>query len=139
MNKSISIAVAFSALLLGTRCASDGGGTQPEPVEPTTVAELCEEPARYLDQAVRLAGVFQGFLVTECSFPEAASRTGQTRRDWLFRTERDCLYVTGGEPAGIEILDSSFVGRRLELTARVERNAAGLIYLHFLAGRLLAE
>ena len=135
----IAALLAPSLLLLGTRCASDGGGTKPEQAKPEAVADLCAEPARYLDQAVTMTGVYNGFRVADCRFPEGARSTAISRSDWLFRTGGDCLYVTGGVPAGIELVDPGSIGRRLKLTARVSRSEAGEIFLRYLEGALLPE
>jgi hypothetical protein len=140
MKKKTSILIAMllvpSSLLLGTRCASEGGGAKPGQTKPETVADLCEAPARYMDQVVRMTGAFNGFRVADCRFPEGASSTALTRSDWLFRTGEDCLYVTGGAPAGIELVDPGSIGRRLELTARVSRREDGRIFLRYLEGVL---
>jgi len=140
MKTPILIAVVLVSIsLLVASCAPGGVGAKPEPAKPQTVADLCKDPSRYVDQNVTLKGVYQGFRAAECRFPDEASGTGVTRSDWLFRTGDDCLYVTGGAPEGIDTLDQGQIGRRLEITARVSRNEAGKFFLKYVEGRLLAD
>lgn len=141
MKKLILITVLLipSSLLLGTRCASEGGGAKPEQAKPETVADLCKEPARHVDQVVTMTGVYNGFRATDCHFPEGARSTAITRSDWLFRTGEDCLYVTGGVPSEVDRVDPGYLGRGLEITARVSRQESGGIFLHYLKGALLPQ
>lgn len=115
------------------------GPAKTKPAEPGDVASLCGEPSRYLGKVVKMTGVFQGFMVTECRFPEAASAKPLTRGDWLFRTGDDCIYVTGGVPTGVDTIDPQYVGRRLELTAEVSRDESGKLYLAFREGEIAGD
>lgn len=122
-------------LFLGTCGVAPSQPTR-EKLGPRTVADICEEPAGYPGQVVTLQGVFQGFSADECRFPASASPT-ITRSDWLIRTGADCLFVTGGIPAGLDPFNPDDLGRRMELEATVERKADGKIYLRYLGGKSL--
>lgn len=116
-----------------------GQPTRPTHEQPASVAEICREPSRYVGQTLVLEGVFQGFRVAECRFPDVARSRGLTRSDWLIRTDEDCLYVTGGAPQAVDLLDPELLGRRLELTARLARDDAGKLYLELVEALVLAE
>ena len=109
------------------------------PGQPNSIAELFEEPSEYVEQVVRFVGLFHGFRVTGCRFPAVASAAGLTRSDWLFRIGEDCVYVTGGAPAGVDPIDPRYTGRRVEIRARVVKSPAGKILLKLIEGRLVGE
>ena len=109
------------------------------PRQPDSIAELFDDLSDYLDQLIRLVGRFQGFRVGNCRFPAAASAAALTRSDWLLQTGGDCVYVTGGAPAGIDRIDPAYTGRRIEIQARVVTSPAGKVLLRFVEGRLVAE
>lgn len=155
MKKLTTIATLLLALLPpATACTPRAADADPAREEPgqaqkasaktkpakvASIADLCKDPALFADREVTVKGLFQGFQVAECRFPEAASPAGRARGDWLFRTGGDCLYVTGGVPEGIDPIDSGLVGRGLVLTARVSRNEAGKLFLTYVEGHLATE
>jgi hypothetical protein len=108
------------------------------PRQPDTIAELFNASSD-LEQLVRLVGRFQGYRIADCHFPVAASAAGVTRSDWLFRTGGDCVYVTGGAPAGVDPIDPAYTGRRVEIRAEVVKSPTGKVVLRLVEGRLLAE
>ena len=159
-NRNVLTALAAALLLWTAGCATEGAGVdaqepalgaglaqaaaetaQTSPSKPATpdIDAICREPDAHAGKALRLQGRFQGFKVAKCAFPEGARTAGLTRGDWLFRTGKDCLYVTGGVPSGVDTIDPSFHGRRLELRAEVARDGDGKIYLKHLESRLLDQ
>ncbi len=106
---------------------------------PRTVAELCGPPPRPADQTVKMTGLFHGFRVEGCAFPDCVAGSSSSRSDWLFRTGGDCVYVTGGAPPGVDPINPSFSGRRIDLHARVTKDTGGKLRLHYIEARLLDD
>lgn len=96
-----------------------------------TVADLCEDPARYVGRIVELEGVFQGWRISGCRLLPSASQT-ITRSDWLIRTGEDCIYVTGGKPDGLDPINTSHIGRWIKLKAKVMQTHDRKVYLEYI-------
>ena len=136
-----TLAVCFGLVL---SCAAEPSPQpQSQPQQPpneastaTTVAEIAADPAGYEGRIVTLQGLFRGWNATGCRLPAAASQT-LTRSDWLIQTGLDCLYVTGGWPAGLAPADPGNVGRGIRLEARVARREDGTVYLEYVGGEPL--
>jgi len=86
-----------------------------------------------------MTGLFHGFRVEGCAFPECVAGSSSTRSDWLFRTGGECVYVTGGAPPGVDPINPSFAGRRIDLRAHVLAEASGKLRLHYIEARLLED
>jgi hypothetical protein len=131
------------ALFLIVACsAANSNGDQAnsssgQPQGPVTVADIARDPARFAGETVTLEGVYQGFNVSACRFPDGARTNGLTRSDWLLRSGEDCLYVTGGAPPGIDPIDPSAVGRTVRLSAIVRQGDGGSLFLQFRDGALI--
>lgn len=130
---------AEPASAAGSHATEPAGSGAPDGADapPLTVSDLCGPPPLPADQSVKLTGLFHGFRVEGCAFPECVAGSSLTRSDWLFRTGGDCVYVTGGAPPGVDLIDPSFAGRPIDLQARVTQDATGKLRLHYIEARLL--
>src|SRR5262245_8242821 len=117
----------------GSQANSDNGQAQ----GPVAIADIARNADRFVGHAVTLEGVYQGFNVSACRFPDGARTTGLTRSDWLLRTGQDCLYVTGGAPPGVDPIDPGAVGRSVRLSAIVREGDGGSLYLQYRDGALI--
>lgn len=105
-------------LILAAGCSQQSVPVENQP-STTIGGDVFSNPAAYAGQTVNVDGQFQGFRNDPCRFASSARSVGLTRGDWLVRRENNCLYVTGGTPEGLETIDPSSVGRRIEVTAQV--------------------
>ncbi len=113
-----------------------GCRTQADELSLRTLSQLFEKPTRYEGQVITFVGIYQGWRPLECHFSALASQS-ITRSDWLFRVDNDCLYVTGGKPHGIDPMNSTDIGRRIELKGMLMRSNDGSIYVKYLDALLL--
>lgn len=155
MMKCLLIAALLSVAPMAVGCGSrEAGAQQPQvtaeslapapkgaggPSTVESIAALCSKADEISGQTVRIRGVFQGFRVEGCAFPECMASASLTRSDWLLRTGGACGYVTGGVPEGIDPMDPAFAGRPVELDARVSMEGDGKLRLIHLSGRLLED
>ena len=133
---------ALATFLIVACSAANSNGDQSNstggpPQGPVAVADIARDPPRFVGETVRLEGVYQGFNVSACRFPDGARTTGLTRSDWLLRTGEDCLYVTGGAPPGIDPIDPSTVGRTVRVSAIVRQGEGRSLFLEFKDGALI--
>jgi hypothetical protein len=131
MGKCAFVLTIFSRFLLWKAAGVMPPERDPKQTGPKTVADLCEEPARYAGRIVVLEGVFQGWRIAGCRLLTPASPT-ITRSDWLIRTGEDCLYVTGGKPDGLDPINPSHIGRLVKLKAKVMQTHDRKVYLEYI-------
>ncbi|TGY88416.1 hypothetical protein E5163_11400 [Marinicauda algicola] len=131
------LAAALTAACADERAGSPGdvqsAASQPSQASPATIANGL---AGQIGERVHVQGVYQGFMVRPCRFPEEVRPTSLTRSDWLLRQEDVCVYVTGGRPSGIAPLDTSRVGETVNVIAEIRQDEQGRIYLLFLQGEV---
>ncbi len=126
---------ALATLLIVACSAANSNGGQAQ--GPVAIADLARDPARYVGETVTLEGVYQGFDVSACSFPDGARTSGLTRGDWLVRTGGDCMYVTGGVPPGVDPIDPGVVGRAVRVSATVRESDGRSLFLQYRDGALI--
>jgi hypothetical protein len=136
MNARPLLCASFMAML----AAACGGGEQDSsaatPAEVASVAQLAADAPRYLGRMVELRGTFLGFQVADCNFPKGVRALSITRSDWGLKTGFDCIYVSGGFPAGIDPIDTSAVHREAKVNGMVMADSSKLIYLKLVSAEL---
>jgi hypothetical protein len=137
--RTLNFTVILVLVACSVQCASRESGVQTSESISHSIKAICEDPNGFAGQVVRLTGIFRGFRVEECRFPVSAGRTSVSRSDWLIQTGKDCLFVSGDVPPGIDLMDPSFLNRRITLKAKVIRKASGKLFLSYIDGSLLSE
>lgn len=127
--------IIFVLLILAAGCAQQPVAVESQPGTTTAGGDVFSNPASYAGQTVNVDGLFQGYRNDQCRFASTARTVGLTRGDWLVRRESNCLYVTGGMPEGLEAIDPSSIGRRIELTAQVIDGGDGKFLLKQVSAR----
>jgi hypothetical protein len=117
----------FAAGAVGTAALGAAGK-----METITVDKICLKPERVIGRTVEVRGRFQGWMASDCYFPEPARTTPITRSDWLVRTGASCLYVTGGMPSGLSPANPGDIGRSIAVSTTVLRDSDGKLYLSFI-------
>lgn len=83
-----------------------------------------------------LTWTFLGYQASACTFDDELRAVAITRSDWLVSSNGHCVYVTGGRPAGGSV-NPADVGRTIEVTATVEKDDRGLLYLRHQSSRFV--
>jgi hypothetical protein len=101
------------------------------------IERIFSEPNNFLGQIVKLQGRFVGWPTDKCKFPSQATDKPLTRSDWVIQVDDFCIYVTGGKPEGLDFLNSSDVGRLVEIEAEVLKTNSDKIYFRYRKGRVI--
>jgi hypothetical protein len=94
-------------------------------------SDICENLSLYEGVKVSSDIVIIGWSAKECNFHKNAFTTGLSRSDWIANENGFCLYVTGGQPKGINFFELPTQGIKAKLTSIVRKNK-DKAYLEFL-------
>ncbi len=90
-----------------------------------------------IGKSLTLNGKFMGYSGVDCIFFENFNAyPPETRSDWIFKQQENCIYVTGGFPGGLNPAEFDDRGKEIILKAKVKKNDENKLYLEFIDAHL---
>jgi len=86
-----------------------------------SIGTILKEPHRFQGSRLTIQGEFKGWKGSCFSAPPVS------RSDWMLQEGKDCIYVTGPLPAGMDPVNPR--SEKVEVNAEVDVDATGKAYL----------
>ena len=99
-------------------------------------SDICDNPSLYEGHKLEADVNIIGWSGRNCNFHKNALSTAISRSDWITRENGFCLYVSGGQPKGIDLFNLPKSGIRIHLVS-VVKISKDKVYLEFVDATII--